>query len=191
MPTDRPSISRCFPPSSTRLGRELVSVTCAAYTTLIDDLAPPGAETIGGVARFLDVTLDWIFRSWLSTVAFANTDQIATTVTVLNLARKLLFPPPPTSHQAETHEHGQPSSAKRFTSLILAAVAKGAISALESPLRNQSTSSSSGAAQSRWTQLDACFASLLRELSQADASVESRWAALVRLDPRLGSLSPA
>ncbi|TKY86625.1 hypothetical protein EX895_004264 [Sporisorium graminicola] len=175
-----------LPPHGTRLGRELVNVTCSAYLILADDLAPPPqtphtrVTILGGVARFLDVSLDWIFRSWLSTVAFDHTDQIASSIVVLSLANRLLFG----SRDSDVRPDNEPWGPRRFTSLILSSVAKCWISALESHLRG-STQAALG-----WDELEHGLSTLLRRLSQMDASVESRWSELVRLDQRLEGLLP-
>lgn len=169
-----------LPPSSTRLGRELVKVTCSAYLTLIDDLTPQalGSGGIGGVARFLDVSLDWIFRSWLSNVGFDHTDQIPSTMVVLKLARRLLF-------SDDTKQ--RLGSTSRFTSLVLASVAKCFVSALESPLRT-STIRTEASGQARWTELEKSLSQSLVTLARIDPSVEGRWEELVGLDQRLSVL---
>ncbi|SPO22940.1 uncharacterized protein UTRI_01618 [Ustilago trichophora] len=169
-----------LPASRTRLGRELVNVTCSAYLTLIDDLTPQalGYGGIGGIARFLDVSLDWIFRSWLSNVEFDHTDQISTTILVLNLAQRLLF----------SDDTKQTMGSKtRFTSLVLASLAKCFISALESPL-GTSTIPTEPSGQSRWTELDNSLSQFLVTLAQFDPSVQARWNELIALDQRLGVL---
>ncbi len=84
-----------LPPSSTRLGRLLTDVTVTAFLGLIDDLAAPPLDdtphaALGAVSRFTDVTFDWIFRSWLSNVAFLNTEEVGSTRRVLELAQRLL-----------------------------------------------------------------------------------------------------
>ncbi|SPO24652.1 uncharacterized protein UTRI_01618_B [Ustilago trichophora] len=169
-----------LPPSSTRLGRELVNVTCSAYLTLIDDLTPPafGGGGIGGVSRFLDVSLDWIFRSWMSNVGFDHTDQMPSTMAVLNLAGRLLF-------SRDTKQ--RLGSTTRFTSLILSSVAKCFISALESPLRT-STIRTEASGQAEWTELEKHLSEFLVSLARIDTSVEERWKELVGLDQRLGVL---
>ncbi|SNX83437.1 uncharacterized protein MEPE_02144 [Melanopsichium pennsylvanicum] len=181
-----------LPPSSTRLGRELVIVTCDAYLMLAEDLAAPalGAETskaLGGMARFLDVTIDWIFRSWVSNIAFDHTDQISITVKVVAFARRLLFP-----LTDGTKLGSQPLPAgpvRRFTSLILSSIAKCWISALESPLRSSATQTEAKSDQ-RWKQLEQSLATFMARLSHFDLSVAPRWAELVGLEKRLEVLLP-
>ena len=156
-----------IPPSGTRHGLRLVNVTCTAYLELIDDVSP-SSTSIGGAARFLDVSLDWIFRNWLSHVAFDQMDQIESTRIVLRLADRLLVRPP--------------MQLKRLTGTMLVGVAKCFISARESHLR------SNGAQE--WQGLQVCLSSLLRKLAQSDATIEPRWFELVQLDSRLGDLLP-
>lgn len=207
-----------LPPSSTRLGRELVNVTCSAYFVLANDLAAPvlndtadtsslsaeqGAKKesvgLGGMARFLDVTLDWIFRSWISNVAFDHTDQITTSLRVLEVASRLLFPSQSgvTSAENATKQNVldnepdvHPSSLPSFTSLILLSVAKCYISALESPLRS-STTRTEASADARWKQLEHRLTRLMVTLSIVDSTVEPRWAEMVKVDQRLSALLPS
>ena len=184
-----------LPPSSTRLGRELVKVTCNAYTTLATDLAAPLSHSprhaeankgIGAIARFLDVTLDWIFRSWLSTLDLHHPDQITTTLQVLHLANHLLFPHPPPSPPSAAVPHAEAVWARRWTNVILSSVAKCWIVALESPLR----SSTAPAHIQVWNQLQENLAQLMQNLSLVDTSIVPRWNQLVALDPRLDVLLP-
>ncbi|SJX61550.1 uncharacterized protein SRS1_12535 [Sporisorium reilianum f. sp. reilianum] len=160
-----------LPPASTQLGRDLTTVTCSAYITLAHDLAPPSPAhaRLGGTARFLDVSLDWLFRSWLAHVAFDHTDQLEPTLAVLALAQRLLA-------------DDASAATRRFTGLILSSVAKCWICAVESCLR------SSGLG---WDGLERGLSALLVRVSQLDPSVEARWSQLVRLDKRLDVLLPS
>ncbi|SPC66692.1 uncharacterized protein UHOD_02181 [Ustilago sp. UG-2017b] len=199
-----------LPPSSTRLGCELVKVTCSAYMVLANDLAAPvlsenagteaeesqkGTVALGGVARFLDVTLDWIFRSWLSNVAFDHTDQIVTTTQVLDVACRLLFPSLSGAGCAEDagkKEHYgnfdvSPSSVHSFTGIILLSVAKCWISALESSQRT-STVKTEASGQARWQELQRRLTQLMANLSLVDSSVQPRWTEMVKVDQRLAAL---
>ncbi|KAJ9478469.1 hypothetical protein PHBOTO_002024 [Pseudozyma hubeiensis] len=172
-----------LPPSSTRLGRELVDVTCDAYLVLIDDLSPPSKESgIGAVARFLDVTVDWIFRNWLGNLAFDLMNQAEVTFKVMHLASRLLF-------SGKVDSGLKVSGSRRFTGLILSSVAKCHISALESPLRSRHGISEITPDDS-WDKLERCLSAFLERLLEADSSVESRWAELVKLDSRLKVLLP-
>lgn len=162
-----------LPAAGTRLGRELVRVTCAAYVVLADDLAPP-CGGLGGVARFLDVSLDWICRSWLGNVAFDNSEQVDVTVAVIGLANRLLFPSGP----VQSSDARPP---RRFTGLVLSSVAKCWISALESHLRES---------RLRWDEVQHGLSGLLVKLEQVDSTVEARWSELVKLDQRLKVLLP-
>ncbi|CDW98904.1 hypothetical protein [Sporisorium scitamineum] len=173
-----------LPPSGTRLGREVVNVTCSAYMILVNDLAPPLSPhrtTLGGAARFLNVTLDWIFRSWLSNVAFDHTDQVDSTINVLTLADRLLFP----SEPSQVRDSGAPWASRRSIGLMLSSVAKCWIQAVESHLR------SSRQVGLRWDELERWLSRLLVKVSQADHSVEARWSELVKLDQRLEVLLPS
>lgn len=182
-----------LPPSSTRLGRELVNVTCSAYMVLAADLAAPalpdGEASIGGMARFLDVSIDWIFRSWVSNVAFDHTDQIPATIQVLGLASRLLFPAESFSTQGSGQSSSNTSTSCRFTGMILVSIAKCWVSAQGSHLRG--SSQSRGDTGARWEALQDSLASLLAQLAAIDSSVDSRWAELVKLDGRLALLLPS
>ncbi len=167
-----------------------MNVTCSAYMQLADDLAAPvadgGGKTIGGMARFIDVTLDWVFRSWISNVAFDHTDQIAITIKVLGVASGLLFPST-SSTQTEDQDNLTPSSRNRFTGLILLSVAKCWVCALDSPLRPSSTQADSKRDE-RWKELDRRLAEFMANMARIDSSVQPRWAELVKLDTRLAML---
>ncbi|GAK63296.1 uncharacterized protein PAN0_003c1500 [Moesziomyces antarcticus] len=182
-----------LPPSGTRLGRELVATTCTAYLMLIEDLSPPPtaqAANLGAAARFVDVSIDWIFRTWLSTVAFDNTEHINTTVKVVRLATQLLLPGSTGADESKDDADGQLALRKtvaskigRNMSLILSAVAKCWISALESPLRSSSN-------RADWPRLERCLVDLMQCVSLADSTVPTRCARLVALDARLADLLP-
>ncbi|GAC96516.1 hypothetical protein PHSY_004096 [Pseudozyma hubeiensis SY62] len=172
-----------LPPSSTRLGRQLVDATCQAYLVLIDDLSPPSrGGGVGAVARFLDVTVDWIFRSWMGNLGFDHMDQVEVTIKVMHLASRLLF-----SGRVDS-ELGVDGS-RRFMGLTLSSLAKCHISALESPLRSRHGISEITSEDS-WDKLERCLSAFLERLSEADPSVKSRWAELVKLDSRLKVLLP-
>lgn len=182
-----------LPPSGTRLGRELVATTCTAYLTLIEDLSlAPTAQTasLGAAARFVDVSIDWIFRTWLSTVAFDHTEHVNTTVKVVRLATRLLLPGSAGAGESKDDADRQlalrktaTSNVGRNTSLILSAVAKCWISALESPLRSSSN-------RADWPRLEECLTDLMQCVSLADPTIQTRWARLVALDARLADLLP-
>lgn len=172
-----------LPPASTRLGRALVDVTCSAYMMLADDLCPPlPFKSLGGSARFLDVSIDWIFRSWLSHLTLDHMDQLSITIKVIRLASRLLFC---NASEAEP----EIGTSTRFLALILSSTAKCYISSLESRLRTRSHTAT--AASALLSQLDESLATFLETLSRSNASVASRWAQLVKLDQRLEALLPS
>uniref|UniRef100_V5EXX3 Uncharacterized protein n=1 Tax=Kalmanozyma brasiliensis (strain GHG001) TaxID=1365824 RepID=V5EXX3_KALBG len=162
-----------LPPAGTHLGRSLVHTTVTAYLVLIDDLSPPALDPsstrkgLGSISRFVDVSLDWIARNWLSTVPFLHLDEIPLTEVVLSLATRLTA-----------------DGAGRWVGPLLAAVAKCWISSLESPLRQESEG------DERWARLEEGLRMFLGRLAQVDASVGGRWGALREVDGRLGVLEP-